>query len=143
MTKLVIDPYVGVLPLKFGMKPKETIKLLGKPTHVDTNHYGNRIQNHPLISLGFSEHEELDEVVVSPGCELVFRDKDLFRVRDPIKYLRKFDSKPYLWVGFVVFYEIGIRVSGFHDKDESQKAIGVISKGLWDEYKDDFERYDG
>lgn len=41
----------------------------------------------------------------------------------------------------VLFHRLGIRFTGFHDNDESQKAIGVVRKGYWDEYVKDFVQY--
>ena len=83
----------------------------------------------------------LAEAVFSRGAKLTFRGNDLFSIPDPIAFLRQFDPEPKIWVGFVIFVKLGIRISGFHDDNESQKAIAIVRKGYWDEFIDDFEPY--
>jgi hypothetical protein len=73
-----------------------------------------------------------------PGSYVTLLNHDLFAEPNLIAFLTRLDPNPFLFVGFVVFLELGIRLSGFHDGDESQKAIGVVRGGYWDEFVSEF-----
>jgi hypothetical protein len=45
-------------------------------------------------------------------------------------------DQPYEDVGYIIFYKLGIAVTGFHDNDESQKAITIFEEGYWDDSKE-------
>jgi len=36
-------------------------------------------------------------------------------------------------VGFIVLLSLGVAFTGFHDDDESQKAVSVFGKGSYDD----------
>lgn len=143
MTEFTIEPYFGALPLIFGMSPDHVCELLGSPSRRRICFDGSPGENREHIAIGYCKNGTgLEEVVFAPGAQISFRGQRLFECEDAIAFLRTFDPTPYLWVGFVIFAELGIRLSGFHDKDESQLAIGVVRRGYWDEYREDFVPYD-
>jgi hypothetical protein len=138
MVTFLIEPYVGVHPIKFGMAPAQVEEQLGKPDKSSQGLFGARVEERPDVAIGYcAEDGGVNEIVFSPGARLVFQGHDLFAA-DPLPILRQLDDSPFEWVGFIIFLKLGIRVSGFHDNDESQKAIGVVRKGHWDEYVADF-----
>ena len=139
MTAFTISPYIGPLPLRFGMTPQEVAAILGPHTDAFPSHRGGRIEHRSRINVGYAAaNGKLIEVVFTPGAILQYEGQSLFDVPDLIGFLGKYDSKPQLFVGNVVFSELGISLSGFHDNDESQKAIAVHCRGYLDEYVDDF-----
>lgn len=139
MITFTVEPFVGPLPLQFGMTPTEVEAILGPPDRVFPDHFGNMSESRKHLSIGYSAATGLlIEVVFAPGSQLFFQGQNLFSVSNPIDFLRKSDPLPQLCVGFVFFLMLGIRLSGFHDHDDMQKAIGVTAKGHWDEFKDDF-----
>jgi len=138
----VIEPYVGAIPLRFGMSPEEVAAEIGPPTKLLPDPFGNRSESRQNLSLGYAgEDNTLNEAVFSPGTNLYFRGHDLFSTKAPIALLRQYDPEPQLWVGMVIFVQLGIRLSGFHDGDEPQRAIGVVKRGYWDEYVEDFKPF--
>lgn len=142
MTTFTIESYIGAIPLRFGMSPNEVEAILGPSVEELPNAFGNRSELREGLTLGYdSKDNTLVEAVFSPGAQVLFQGRELFSVEDPIEFLRQFDPAPQLWVGFIIFVNLGIRLSGFHDDDESQKAIGVVKKGYWDEYIEDFEPF--
>jgi hypothetical protein len=137
-----IEPYLGAIPIRFGMKPTEVESEIGPPISILPDHFSNRVEERPHLIIGDSAHDDtLCEAVFAPGAKLLFGQHELFQHPDPIALLRQVDPSPYEWVGFVIFLKLGIRLSGFHDGDESQKAIAVVKKGYWDEHVDDFLPY--
>jgi hypothetical protein len=143
MTTFVIEPHVGPIPIRFGMTPQEVEATIGPPAELLPSPFGNRTELRDSLSLSYHAKENtLVEAVFSPGARVLFHGCDLFSVENLIAFLRKFDDAPQSWVGFVIFVNLGIRLSGFHDADESQKAIAVVEKGHWDDFIEDFEGYE-
>ena len=143
MIQFTIEPFVGPLPLRFGMTPEQVEGILGPPDSIRTSYFGTRIEQRPHFGLGFSKDDAtLDEAVFAPGATVLFKGHDLFAEPDLVSTLRRYDSETYLWVGSVVYFHLGILISGYHDSDESQKAIAVVCKGYWDEYAAKFIPYD-
>lgn len=139
MTSFAIEPDVGPLPLRFGMTPFEVEQIVGKPLQVLNSYFGDRGEARAGFQLGFSQPDQhLDEAVFTPDISISLYGHDLFHERDLIATLRQFDPHAYLFVGFVVFPGLGIRLSGFHDGDEPQKAIAVVRFGHWDKNADLF-----
>jgi len=139
MIAFTIEPYVGALPIRFGMNPAEVSQIIGPPSEVSTGPFGNRCEQRECLALGYSTPDgTFMEAVFAPGAKVLYHGHDLFEHPDPIQLLRQFDPAPQLWVGFVIFQRLGVRLSGFHDNDESQKAIAVVKEGYWDQYTEDF-----
>lgn len=136
-----VEPFVGPLPLRFGMTPKKVATIVGVPDRVFTDPVNGRSEWRTGLSLGYdAKTGQLNEVVLSQG-ELYFQGVNLFAVADPIGFLRKHDS-PQLAVGMIFFVNLGLRLSGLHDRDDRQRAIGLATKGHWDELADDFEPFE-
>lgn len=43
------------------------------------------------------------------------------------------DSDVYEFYGFLVFFGLGMTLTGFHDRLESDKAVTVFRRGNWDD----------
>ena len=136
-----IEPFVGPLPLRFGMTPGEVAALIGDADHVFTDPVDGISESRAGLSLGYdAQHGLLSDAVFSAGG-LSFHEVNLFEVDDVINFLRGYDNFPEVAVGMVFFLGLGLRLSGFHDGDVRQKAIGVCAAGRWDEFTDDFVPY--
>jgi hypothetical protein len=55
--------------------------------------------------------------------------------------LRSYDPHPFEWVGFIIFLEIGIALTGYHDGDTAQRAMTIFPQGRWDAYRDQFSPF--
>ena len=139
MTAFTFSPYVGPLPLHFGMTRREVKTILGPPDETVDDETGLLVERRLNVNVGYSASDgRLKEVVFTPDAELHYQGHNLFHVDDLIGFLRKTDPKPQLFVGDVIFCELGIGLSGFHNNDESQKAISLYSRGDLDDFIDDF-----
>jgi hypothetical protein len=127
------EPFVGPLPLRFGMSPEEVASVVGAPSRVFPDFFKNRTETRPGLSLGYDATSGRLVEAVFPSVGLHFHGVDLFVVDDAIAFLRQFDPAPQIAVGMVFFVDLGLRLSGFHDNDESQRAIGVVATGHWEE----------
>jgi hypothetical protein len=128
MIKFTVEPFVGARPLRFGMRSNEVQELLGPPSVILPAYKGRTGERREVVNVGYDREGKLCEAVFLPGASLLYEEQDLFLTLDVIGFLRKFDSSPLLNVGFVIFPNIGIRLSGFHDGDDAQKSIAVTSK---------------
>ncbi len=134
----IFEPFVGPLPLRFGMAPEEVASLVGVPDRVFPDPFDNRSESRSGYSLGYDANSaQLSEAVFSTG-ELFFHGVNLFGVEDVIDFLRQFDPSPKTAVGIVFFLNLGLSLTGFHDGEEDQKSITVARKGHWDEFVEDF-----
>ena len=142
MTIFTFDPFVGPSPLRFGMTPEAVATLVGAPELVFADPFGNRTERRTGYSLGYDAKScQLTEAVFTK-VELLFHGVNLFAVDNLISFLRNFDATPQTAVGMIFFLRLGLRLSGFHDGDEGQKAIAVTRQGHWDEFLQDFVPFD-
>jgi hypothetical protein len=141
MITFTIEAYVGPLPIRFGMIRKDVAEMLGPPLSVHRSVFGREIEERKNLSFAYS-NDGLSEAVFSPGVELFFSGTELFHHPNLIGFLRQFDDSPFEWVGFIIFLRLGLCLSGFHDNDESQKAIAVFCRDYYHEYEKDFRPYE-
>lgn len=142
MTVFNFEPFVGPLPLRFGMTPKEVETLVGRPDSVASDPFGNPTESRLGYWLGYDANSgELVEAVFSKG-ELRFHGVNLLDAGNVIDVLRKYDASPQQSVGMIFFVGLGIRVSGVSDDDGNQFAVGLTKKGHWEEFLDDFVPFD-
>jgi hypothetical protein len=136
MKPFTLLPYVGADPISFDMTPEDISKLLGTPSRIVTNFLGEQDEERGKISIRYSKLDgKVVEVAFLPGTTLLFQGHSLFEEKDLVDFLMKHDMHPVEFLGFLVFFELGIATGGFHDQDDSQKAITVFRKGRWDEFR--------
>src|SRR4026208_732049 len=138
-----ITPYQSIGPIRFGMSADELTAAVGKPVNVSKSRLGEIEFKYPAFRVALSAKDgRVVEVGVVPGTELVLDGIKIFSSPDSFDKLVKKDGDPYEYVGFIIFPNLGITMTGFHDKDESQKAVTVFANGRWDSVKSKFKRYD-
>lgn len=139
MSDLIFNPYVGVGPIRFGMTPLEVEKALGKPDSTSISGRGETEEVRGEITVRYdSESNDVVEVSFGPDSGLKFQNEYLYSSSDLTKYLTSKDSQPVECFGYLLYLNLGIAATGFHDNDEDQRAISVFKKGRWDSMKDNF-----
>jgi hypothetical protein len=131
----VVESFVGALPLKFSMTQSEVESILGPADRAGTNwkkepcwsYYGS-----PDLSLGFDINTRLlSHIGVGKTTGLWFAGIDLFN--DPLaleSLLKKHAA--FMWVGFVVFNEIGLAFGDYGEKGWDRTGVVVFPKASWD-----------
>jgi hypothetical protein len=136
----VIEPGIGPRPILFGMTPSEVRNALGmEPEWIDINSTETRKMRdyYPeFIGVDYDNNDQAHSVSFSPlgKIELRFGSVNLFDDGagiNPITVFLKADPSPYESYGFIIFDKIGIAVTGYHNKDRSQRAITVYKEGTW------------
>ena len=135
-----ITPYVGAMPLRFGMTAEAVHALLGTPQNIsaiwDKSGFSHSWAD-PNLSIGFSNENSLNHVGLMPrGYSVALNGTCIWTgdsCLDPNPILLKFDANPRECYGFLVYLEIGITTTGFHDDDPSQHALCVFARGAYDD----------
>jgi hypothetical protein len=146
-TDWIIQPYVGVGQLKFGMRPDEVAAILGPPDGsrliADTSEIRERREQSALQAVYAAGDKRLVELGFSPPIAgLEFDGVRLFAVQSDDALLRaiQHDPSPLSIHGFVVFFGLGLTLTGF-DEDEDDKAVTVFEKGRWDDIKTEMQKF--
>lgn len=143
-TRFEIQPNVGVGSLKFGMTADEVAAEIGIPDCIEDE--GDEIrelrEKNDLHVVYAKDGTGVVEMGFGRGVKLlqydgmyVFKEKPL----DILKHIVGLGNEPYESNGFLVFLDIGITFTGFHDLDEddeddnSDKAVTVFKLGRWDD----------
>ena len=136
-TNFDIVPLIGANPLAFGMPVWEVDRILGPADSVSTNHSGQRVEHRSFMSVGYSAGEPHLLEHIGFGRQMIgvkLSGVSLFKVaeEEALRMLGMLDGRAYGYMGVVAFLRLGIALTGFHDKDSSQKAITLFPEGAWD-----------
>lgn len=126
-----IQSYKSVGPLQFGMNEVAVRLALGEPVSSSTDRQGNQVLRYKDLNCTLGP-EGLLEVGVLPELPVRLRGIDLFNSPTALEAVCEMDGCPQEFLGFLVFMKLGVTMTGFHDQDESQKAVTAFASGRWD-----------
>jgi hypothetical protein len=130
---MVVEPYESVGALQFGMRQDEIVAAIGEPQRITKNYMGNSQLWYDDNKFNVVvEGDRLAEVVLSPSIEMSIRGINPFTDPTGFASLCRLDGSPCEALGFIVLRNLGIALTGFHDKDESQKALTAFARGRLD-----------
>lgn len=135
-TDFELFPYTGAGLLKFGMAPDDAENLVGPPDLANTNHLKQRVEFRSFMNVAYAaEQQTLVHFGFGRQMEGVrYKGIPLFQVEPTVALQRLVDEDghPYVYFGFVVLLNIGMTLTGFHDRDVSQQAITMFPLSAWD-----------
>lgn len=137
-------PHISVGPLIFGMTADNLDAILGTPTRVSKlRHMLGESRTYGCIQTGLDEHGKLNHVGLRQDFSgSVFYDGiDMLRGPHVLESLISLDKQPYLWVGSVMLMNLGLSLTGFHEKDDAGKAINFFPQGRYDKFVEKFQPY--
>lgn len=128
--EFIIVPYQSVGPIRFGMSRKEIETLFGKPQKEIKDMLERSELIYGDLSIKLAKKSGVNEVSFSkdPSINLTYNDLNIFQTEDIIKKLDQIE-KPFNTVGFKVFFEIGLALTGF-SKKKDDKTASVFAKEL-------------
>ena len=136
-----IVPYQSIGPVSFDMSESEVIAHIGAPQRTDENMNQREYHYSDFVVRFDSDNQRMCEVTLSPEIfEKVEIDQlklDWSNHSKVFETLCQADGNPFDSVGFIILYKLGIAMTGFHDGNDSQKAITVFRKNSWKPYKED------
>src|SRR5215204_3303021 len=105
-----IEPFVGALPVRFGMYRSEVHRLLGPPEASHAIWDGSGMTdywNESRINVGYDNDGAVKHVGFCPGgCELLLRGTPLWSLDeqpDPNPHLLRLDPTPVESVGILIY----------------------------------------
>src|SRR4051812_15634837 len=128
-----IRPQVGALPVTFGMHRDEVHRLLGPPQTSSTiwNKSGvSETYLRGVYNVGYDNEWLANHVGFGPGAiELSIEGRPIWTIDehpDPNPIFLALDPAPVMTVGFWIYLRLGVATTGYHDDDESQRAVTVF-----------------
>ncbi len=150
-----IQPYVGALPIAFGLSRGEVHALLGAPQVASPPTQWRGISDSwedGKLQVGYDNDEAVVHVGFGPGdFSLSLAGTPLWSPSehpDPNPALLRLDPRPMEVLGFLMFDRIGVTTTGYHDDDEYDLAVTVYPRWAKDRFltkatSPDLSRYDG
>lgn len=144
MSHRELVPYIGIGSIHFGMVADAVADVAGPPDSTSINRK-NELEEYrgDLIVRFDAETNQVVELAVGPKFGVTVEGKDLYDLADPVSYLETKDPNPVECFGFVLFLNLGIALTGFHDQDPEQEAITVFKRHRWDGMADSFVPFEG
>jgi hypothetical protein len=128
-----IAPFEAAGPIRFGMTRTEVHAALGDPIRETRNRRGEIDESWGAVSVRYAvEDGRVVEVGLVPPAIATYKGHDVFASPDSMRLLQADDPAPMEYMGFVVFLLLGITLTGFHDDDDSQRAVTAFARGRWD-----------
>ncbi|WP_152047103.1 hypothetical protein [Aureimonas psammosilenae] len=142
-----IHPYIGLSDLTFDLNVSTVVAKLGQPSQQRRMPSG-RIRfmfgsDKPAIVF---EDERLVEIATVPDLSdpLMLGTTSIYEKspREIITEISKLDKDVYQKNGFLVCFNLGIALTGFHDDDPNQKAVVMFRKGFhWANQISEMEKF--
>ena len=140
VTQFDIRPHVGALPVIFGMHRDEVHRLLGPPETSsplwDKSGFSESYLR-GVYNVGYDNDWKANHFGVGPGGIALSIDAQPIwspdEQPDPNPTLLALDPAPVTTVGFWIYLRLGVTTTGYHDGDESQRAITAFppSRAEW------------
>ena len=130
MIDLLIHPYISVGDIRFGMKREDIELLFDKEPDTVLQDYLKRIDlRWENISIKLNRKGLVNEVSLINGkYKAIYKDLDVLTDDNIMKILNKIE-KPLNTVGYKVYFEAGIALTGFGRNNE-EKTVSVFAKEL-------------
>jgi hypothetical protein len=133
MIAFAVEPYQGAGSFKFGMSEAAVLALGQQPLRKAMNPRKEPDWDFGAYSIRFGADDGLlCEIGFSKGCSVRLDDVDIFSHQDALERILQKDTNVFEFYGFLVFFGLGITLTGFHDRNESEKAMTVFRRGRWD-----------
>jgi hypothetical protein len=137
-----IEPYVGPLPLRFGMTEQAVAAVIGAPLSKRKNHLGEPAHDHGFCAIGYDKQTLLlNYVGIRPEAHVSYRGISIFEDPNALASLVAEDGSAVEFVGFILLRQLGIALSGFHDGDTSQRAVNLFERGRYDKFSGRFKPF--
>lgn len=131
-----IISYKHISGVEFGSKESDVLKGFGQPLSRSLSSDREKEFNYSDFVLRFdAATEELRECTLLPGCRGTLNGHAFDWSDDVLHWLSGQDRDLVEVFGFVLSLRLGVALSGFHDGDESQKAIHAFREGDWDSFR--------
>ncbi|RWX81485.1 hypothetical protein EPK99_04130 [Neorhizobium lilium] len=127
----VFTPYKGLSDIRFRQDREEVERVLGEPQKVKRTYTGKTRLEYSMSMPAFVFADgELIEMNLLPDVSEPFeyRGMDLFAMPEDevLRQLEQDDLNVRESNGFIIFFGLGLALTGFHDEMPEQKAITLF-----------------
>lgn len=131
-----INSYKDISGVGFGGSEADAIAFFGQPVRRSVNREQEQELHFTDFILRFDANSgQLRECTLLPECRCMINDHHVSWNDDFIQWLASEDAGLMEVLGYIVSLKLGIAVTGFHDGDESQKAIHAFRQNDWDMFR--------
>lgn len=128
-----VNSYQSINGIDFDSKQASVISLFGAPDRRSVNREKEVEFHFRDFILRFDANSEgLRECTLLPGCDAKVNGCLVDWLGGFLNWLASEDGDLKEVYGFVLSLKLGVAVTGFHDGDDSQKAIHAFRYGDWD-----------
>lgn len=132
-----LTAYQQVNGVSFGSSEAAIIAAFGEPNARRVNHEGETELHYPTHIARFEAGSGLfREFTLLPGCEARVNGIEVAWEPSFLAVVQDVDSELVEALGFILSLKLGLAFSGFHDDDESQRAIHAFREGDWDMFRE-------
>lgn len=132
-----INSYKDINGLAFKSREADAIAVFGQPVRRDKNREQEKELHFSDFILRFdASSDDFREITLLPGCAGAINGNLISWDDNFLRWLVSEDQDLKEVLGFVLSLKLGIAISGFHDDDESEKAIHAFRYGDWDMFQD-------
>lgn len=138
--ELTFEPYIGAGPFNFDATPNEVQLNFKDEPNTSKDYLGNRREDYGSLGFCYDENDRLSEICFPSKGIFLFLDTQCLlgeTKAQTLDLLLKKDPNPLEVSGFLVFLKIGVNITGYHDKNKTQKSFNIFRKGWWDDMLDD------
>jgi hypothetical protein len=121
----------GALPIELGATKSQVNAILGAPQVRTKNFQGKEEDFYGNVNIAYSENGTVIHIGLVPGCHVDYRGLDAFG-EAAMNQMMEDDGAPMKAFDIIYLLRLGISLSGFHDRDSSQKALTLFAKGEHD-----------
>lgn len=115
------------------MTARQVRDALGEPLRSSSNSLGEDVLDYDSLLVSVSPSTGVVEVGIRPLARPTISGIEVFASPQALRRLSECDGAPHEVVGFLVFLNLGITVTGLHDGDQSQRAVTAFARGRWDD----------
>lgn len=136
-----IAPNIGVDDITFGMTEADVQSRLGLCSSSGKNSSGEVYQDWQQFSVRYAlDGSGVVEIAINKGVPLSIEGRAIRR-DNILDELFRLDPSPVECLGFLLFLEIGVATTGYHDLDPEQESVSVFRRGRWESLREYFEPF--
>lgn len=136
MIAFPVEPYQNAGPYHFDMNEAAVLALGQAPLRKTKNPRKESEWDFGPYSIRFGADDGLlCDIGFSKQCTVTLDNIDIFSHADALERILQKDGNVYEFYGFLIFFDLGITLTGFHDRNESDKAMTVFRRGHWDSFR--------
>lgn len=128
---MILKPHKAAGSIAFGMNLQEVQETLGEPKLAVKNRRGEAILHYDGLHITLS-NQGVVEVELLPENIISLEGVNIFSDPYALEKLCSIDGNAQQCLGAIILMNLGISLTGLHNRDESQKSATMFAEGRFD-----------